>query len=380
VDKPPTPGSDAVAGNYCQYRGQNVMCGPRGLKGERDFLFHNNGDGSFTEVSQKAGVSDPNGYYGFASAFLDVDDDGRLDLLVANDSVPNALYRNRGDGTFEDLSYPSGFALNENGREQASMGLAIADYNHDGRVDLYVTNFSDDYNTLYRNDGDANFTDISFQAGLGEVTIPFLGWGTGFLDYDCDGYADLMAVNGHVYEGVDRQDWGFTWAQRPLLFRNWKGARFEIVPAATGSGLAVVIPGRGAAFGDLDNDGRVDVVINNLDAPPKLLRNVARHTNHWLMLRLVGGPGSPRDAIGSTVYLSAGGMRQRGDVVSGGSYSSSSDLRLHFGLGAATSVEKLEIRWPSGKRETVAVPGVDRILTIVEGKGVEGSAPPGPKP
>ncbi len=371
VDKPPAPGSDAVSGNFCQYRGQNVMCGPRGLKGERDFLFRNNGNGTFTEVSEKAGVSDPNGYYGFASAFVDVDDDGRLDLLVANDSVPNALYRNKGDGTFEDLSYPSGFALNENGREQASMGLAIADYNHDGRVDLYVTNFSDDYNALYRNEGEANFTDITFQAGLGETTIPFLGWGTGFLDYDCDGFADVMVVNGHVYEGVDRQDWGTTWAQRPLLFRNLKGARFEPVPPATGSGLAVVIPARGAAFGDLDNDGRVDVVINNLEAPPTFLRNVAKHTNHWLMLRLVGGPGSPRDAIGATVYLTAGGMRQRGDVISGGSYSSSSDLRLHFGLGAATSVGKLEIRWPSGKKEAVAIPGVDRILTIVEGKGVQ---------
>jgi hypothetical protein len=241
-------------------------------------------------------------------------------------------------------------------------------------VDLYVTNFADDYNTLYRNDGDANFTDVTFQLGLGEATIPFLGWGTGFLDYDCDGFADLMAVNGHVYEGVDKMDWGSTWAQRPLLFRNLKGARFEAVPPATGSGLAAVIPARGAAFGDLDNDGRIDVVINNVEAPPTLLHNVAKHANHWLMLRLVGGPGSPRDAIGATVYLTAGGMRQRGDVISGGSYSSSSDLRLHFGLGAATAVEKLEIRWPSGKKETVAIPGVDRILTILEGKGVQEGA------
>lgn len=374
VDRPPASGSDVVAGQYCQYRGQGVMCGPRGLPGERDFLFHNNGDGTFTEVAEKAGVSDPKGYYGFASAFVDVDDDGRVDLLVANDSVPNALYRNKGDGTFEDLSYPSGFALNENGREQASMGLAIGDYNHDGRVDLYVTNFADDYNTLYRNDGDANFTDISFQAGLGETAIPFLGWGTGFLDYDCDGFLDLMAVNGHVYEGVDKQDWGSTWAQRPLLFRNLKGTRFEPVPPRTGSGLAAVISARGAAFGDLDNDGRIDVVINNIEAPPTLLRNVAKHTNHWLMLRLVGGAGSPRDAVGATVYLTAGGTRQRGDVVSGGSYSSSSDMRLHFGLGAASSVEKLEIRWPSGKKETVAVTGVDRIVTIVEGKGIQPDA------
>ncbi len=379
VDRPPAPGSDVVAGNFCQYRGQPVMCGPRGLKGERDYLFHNNGDGTFTEVAAKAGVSDPNGYYGFAAAFVDVDDDGRVDLLVANDSTPNFLYHNRGDGTFEDLSYPSGFALNENGREQASMGLAFSDYNHDGRLDVYVTNFSDDYNTLYRNDGENNFTDISFQAGVGETSIPFLGWGTGFLDFDCDGYADLMAVNGHVYVDVDKSDWGTTWAQRPELFRNLKGERFAPVPPATGSGLAAVTAARGAAFGDLDNDGRIDVVINNLESPPTLLRNVTHHDHHWLMLRLVGGPGSPRDAIGASVYLTAGGMRQRADVISGGSYSSSSDLRLHFGLGPAKQVERLEIRWPSGKREVVPVEGVDRILTIVEGKGVQGKAAE-PKP
>ncbi len=370
VDHPPAVGDASVAGNFCQFRGQAVMCGPRGLKGERDYLFHNNGDGTFTEVAEKAGVSDPPGYYGFASAFVDVDDDGRVDLLVANDSVPNYLYRNRGDGTFEDISYPSGFALNENGREQASMGLAIADYNHDGHVDLYVTNFSDDYNTFYRGEGDGNFTDLTFQVGLGEATIPFLGWGTGFLDYDNDGFPDLFVANGHVYTGVDKQDWGTTWAQRALLFRNPDGKRFQLVPPATGSGLAVVTSARGVAFGDLDNDGRVDVVVNNIDAAPTVLRNVSSSKHHWLTLRLVGGPGSPRDAVGATVYLTAGGVRQRADLFSGGSYSSSSDFRLHFGLGSSAEVEKLEIHWPSGKKETVAVSGVDRILTVVEGKGL----------
>src|SRR5205085_7326936 len=180
----------------------------------------NNGNGTFTDVSEKAGVSDPNGYYGFAAAFVDLDDDGKPDLVVANDSTPRCVYRNRGDGTFEDISYPSGVALNENGREQASMGLAVGDYDHDGLVDLYVTNFSDDYNTLYKSEGDANFTDVSFPLGIAEPTIPFLGWGTGFLDYDNDGWLDILTANGHVYRGVDRFDWGTTWAQRPLLFHN----------------------------------------------------------------------------------------------------------------------------------------------------------------
>ena len=369
-DHPPVPGSPDVGRNFCEYRGQTTPCGPRGLPGERDFLFHNNGDGTFTEVAEKAGVSDPNGYYGFAAAWVDVDDDGWLDLLVVNDSTPNYLYRNRGDGTFEDVSLASGFALNENGREQASMGIAVGDYDNDGRVDLYVTNFSDDYNTLYHNEGGGNFLDITFQLGLGEPTIPFLGWGTGFIDYDNDGRKDIFVANGHVYRSVDKTDWGTTWAQRPQLFRNLNGARFQEVPPATGSGLAVLASARGAAFGDIFNDGHIDVVMNNLDGPPTVLRNVVRNGNHWLLLKLIGGPKSPRDATGAVVFLTAGGLRQRGDLLGGGSYSSHSDQRLHFGLGTATQVEKLEIRWPGGLRESASVPGVDRILTIVEGKGV----------
>ena len=369
VDHAPEPGASGVSYNFCQYRGQNVMCGPRGLPGEHDHLFHNNGDGSFTDVSEKAGVSDPEGYYGFAAAFVDVDNDGKLDLLVANDSTPNYLYRNRGDGTFENTSYASGFALNENGREQASMGLAIGDYDNDGLVDLYVTNFSDDYNTLYKNDSEGNFTDVSFQAGVAEATIPFLAWSTGFLDYDNDGRKDIFVANGHVYRGVDSLDWGTTWAQRPLLFHNRDGSHFDLVPAATGSGLARVVPGRGAAFADLFNDGHIDVVLNNIDAPPLLLRNAARNKNHWLGIKLIGGARSPRDAIGAKVFVKANGVTQRADVISGGSYCSSSDLRLHFGLGATSRVDEVEIRWPSGTRESIRIPRVDRNVTIVEGNG-----------
>src|ERR1051325_1669894 len=258
AENPPLPGKNGIPASLCQFRGVNVMCGPRGLPGESDHLFHNNGDGTFTDVSAKAGVSDPKKFYGFASVFVDVDDDGWLDLAVANDSVPKFLYRNKHDGTFEDISYISGFALNDSGREQAAMGIGVGDYNRDGKVDLVITNFSDDYNTLYLNDGDATFSDVSFQAGLAERTIPFLGWGSGFLDFDNDGLLDIFFANGHVYPGVDKEDFGTTWAQRPLLFRNLDGKKFQEVPAATGSGLAAVVSARGAAFGDLFNDGHVD--------------------------------------------------------------------------------------------------------------------------
>jgi hypothetical protein len=370
LDHPILAGKGGVPEGACQYRGVNVFCGPMGLLGESDHLFHNNGDGTFTDVSVKAGVADPEGRYGFASVFADVDDDGWLDLIVANDSTPNYLYRNRHDGTFEDVSYLSGFALNEEGRAQASMGIAVGDYNRDGRLDLFITTFSDDYKTLYRNDGDATFTDVSFKSGLGSPTIPFLGWGAGFLDFDNDGLLDLFVANGHVYPVADQRDWGTTWAQRPQLFRGLDGAKFQEVLPASGSGLASVICARGAAFGDLFNDGHVDVVINNLDSTPTLLRNVVNNSNHWLTLKLVGGPKSPRDAIGAKVFLTAGGIRQRGDVFSGGSYASSSDPRLHFGLGTAANVAGLKIHWPSGAVEEIPVPGVDRILTVIEGKGV----------
>jgi hypothetical protein len=370
LDHPILAGKGGVPEGACQYRGVNVFCGPLGLVGESDHLFHNNGDGTFTDVSVKAGVADLEGRYGFASVFADVDDDGWLDLVVANDSTPNYLYRNRHDGTFEDVSYMSGFALNEEGRAQASMGIAVGDYNRNGRLDLFITTFSDDYKTLYRNDGDATFTDVSFKSGLGSPTIPFLGWGAGFLDFDNDGLLDLFVANGHVYPVADQRDWGTTWAQRPQLFRSLDGAKFQEVPPAAGSGLGSVICARGAAFGDLFNDGHVDVVINNLDSTPTLLRNVVKNSNHWLTLKLVGGTKSPRDAIGAKVFLTAGGIRQRADVFSGASYGSSSDPRVHFGLGSASKIDKLEIHWPSGLREEFSLPVVDRILTVVEGKGI----------
>ncbi len=370
ADRPPIAGQGKIPPNFCQFRGIAVMCGPRGLPGERDHLLHNNGDGTFTDVSVKAGVSDPSGYYGLAAVFVDVDDDGWVDLAVANDSTPNYLYRNRHNGTFEDVGYGSGFALSEDGREQASMAIAVGDYNRDGKVDLFTTTFSDDYKTLYRNDGGGNFSDVTYRAGLGDPTVPFLAWGAGFLDFDNDGLLDIFIANGHVYPEVDRQDWGTTWAERPQLFHNLDGARFREVPPATGSGLAEVITARGAAFGDLFNDGHIDVVINNIDSTPSLLRNVVNNSNHWLTLKLVGGPKSPRDAVGAKVFLTASGVRQRADVCSGGSYSSSSDQRVHFGLGPASRVDKIEIYWPSGLKQQIAMPAVDQIVTVEEGKPV----------
>ena len=370
IDHPPVPGSPVVAFSTCEFRGVKVMCGPRGLQGESDHLFHNNGDGTFTDVSQKAGVGDSNRYYGLTAVFADVNNDGKVDLIVANDSTPNYLYLNRGDGTFEDASYASGYALNENGRETASMGIAVGDYLNNGLLDLYNTVFSDDYNPLYRNQGDANFTDVSYQAGIAEATIPFLGWGTGFLDYDNDGWKDLLIANGHVYPGVDLSDWGTTFAERPLLFHNLRSGKFEAVPPVKGTGLAAVLTARGAAFGDLFNDGKIDVVINQLHNVPALLRNVNADKNHWVGLKLIGGPRSPRDAIGASVYLTAGGMRQRADVISGGSYASSNDLRIHFGLGATTKVDKVEVHWPSGSVERPTLPEIDRFYSIEERRGI----------
>ncbi len=374
-DHLPSGGENGVADTFCTFRGVQVNCGPHGLKGEPDHLFHNNGDGTFTDVSEKAGVADTPGYYGLSSLFVDINNDGKVDLLVANDSTPNYLYINKGDGTFEDDSYSSGYALNEAGRETASMGIAAGDFENNGMEDVFNTTFSDDYKVLYRNDGDANMTDVSYQMGIAEITVPFLGWGDAFLDYDNDGWKDLMMTDGHVYPQVDKEPWGTSWAQRPMLFHNVDGKKFEAVPAVEGSGLADVISGRGMAVGDLFNDGKLDVVINVMDGHPVLLRNVSPDHNHWLELKLVGGPKSPRDAVGATVYVTANGMRQRGDVLSGGSYASTNDPRPHFGLGQATKVDDIEVHWPSGSVEHFTVLGVDRIVTVTEGQG--SSNPPG---
>jgi len=365
----PVAAENGVPNTYCTFRGEQVSCGPRGLKGEPDHLFHNNGDGTFTDVSEKAGVADKPGYYGLGTVFADINNDGKPDLLVGNDSTPNYLYLNKGDGTFEDVSYASGFAVNGAGQETASMGIAVGDYENNGMLAIFDTTFSDNYKPLYRNEGDANMTDVSYEIGLGEVTVPFLSWGDAFIDYDNDGWKDLLMADGHVYPQADKYNWGTSWKERPMLFHNIAGKRFEPVPAVEGTGLADVIAGRGMAMGDLFNDGKLDAVINVMDGHPVLLRNVSDDHNHWVELKLVGGQKSPRDAVGATVYLTANGMKQRQDVLSGGSYLSTNDPRPHFGLGQATSIDDIEVHWPSGKVEHFAAPGVDRIVTITEGGG-----------
>jgi hypothetical protein len=369
---PPVVGAKSVVSNFCRYREVDVFCGPRGLKGEQDHLFHNNGDGTFTDVSMKAGVADKPGYYGLVSLFVDLDGDSKPELLVANDSTPNYLYRNKGDGTFEDLSFESGYAVNRDGRETASMGIAVGDYQNNGRLAIFNTTFSDDYKILYRNNGNLDFTDVSYEVGVAAQTVPFLSWGDGFVDFDNDGWKDIFIANGHVYPQVDKQDWGTSFAERPLLFRNTHGKKFNLVPAVKGSGLADVISARGAAFGDLLNDGKIDVVLNNVDGPPTFLQNVTSDRHHWVSFKLVGGVKSPRDAVGAILYLSAGGIRQRGDVLSGGSFASSSDQRVHFGLGEASMIESLEVHWPSGNVTKLSIPGLNRIYTIEEGKGITG--------
>ncbi len=361
------------AAPFCTFLGLRVACGPRGLKGAPDFLFRNNGDGRFTNVTQRAGVVDGKGYYGFSVAWVDLDDDGWLDIVVANDSVPNYVYHNRKDGTFEELGMLAGLATNANGREQAYMGMAVGDYDHDGRADFFFTTFSDDSYTLARNNGNLDFTEVTEAAGLGSVTLPFLGWGAEFLDYDNDGWLDILAANGHTYPQIDRVGTSTSYRQRTLLFRNLQNGRFVDVSGSLGAGLTRPKSSRGAAVGDLFNNGSLDIVLNNLDDSPALLGNRGGgRAGHWIALKLAGDPAlkTPRDATGTVVFCTAAGFRQRGEVASGRGYLSQSDRRVHFGLGSATQVERLEIRWPNGSRETVTLPGVDRFFEIVQGRGV----------
>jgi len=358
---------------FCTFLGLRVACGPMGLKGAPDFLFRNNGDGSFADVTRRAGVADTQGYYGFSAAWVDVDDDGWLDIVVANDSRPNYLYHNRRDGTFEEKGLLAGLGTNAQGREQAYMGMAAGDYDHDGRNDFFFTTFSDDSYTLHRNNGTLDFTEVTEAAGLAAVTLPFLGWGAEFLDYDNDGWLDLLAANGHVYPQIDRLRTSTSYQQRTLLFRNLRDGRFADVTGSLGAGFTRPKSSRGAAVGDLWNEGELDIVLNNLDSIPTLLRNRGgSRAGHWISLKLIGDPAlkTPRDAIGTVVFCHAGGFRQRGEVASGRGYISQSDLRVHFGLGRAQRVEKLEILWPNGTRETITPPAVDRFFTVAQGKGL----------
>ena len=350
-------------GRTCQFKGIPVQCGPRGLKGAGDTLYHNDGDGTFTDVSRKAGVSDPDGYYGLGVIASDFDGDGRVDIYVANDSTPNFLYHNNGDGTFKDIGFSSGTAVNENGSEQGSMGVTLGDYDHDGRLDLFITNFDDDYNTLYHDDGKGSFTDVSYAANVAAVSLPYVGWGTKFFDYDNDGWVDLLVVNGHVYPQLP------TYRQRNFVHHNNRDGTFEEVGAQLVAAFAEKRTGRGEAFGDIDNDGDVDVVINNLDGSPQVLRNDGGNANNSILIKTIGVK-SNRNGIGARVKVVAGDLTQIDEVHSGDSYLSQSDLRLPFGLEKRTKIDLIEVHWPSGTVDKINGVGTNKILTIKEGQGL----------
>jgi hypothetical protein len=363
----------------CEYRGVQVhACGPLGYKGAPDALYHNNGDGTFTDVTVKAKVVDRALYFGFSVVFEDLDGDDRPDIFVANDSNPNYFYRNRGDGTFEENAVAAGLAYNSDGKEMSSMGVAVGDYDNDGRTDLFVTTFANDNYVLFHNDGKGLFSDVSFQSGVGESTVSFLGWGAFFLDYDNDGFKDLFAANGHVYPEVDGKLNREVYREPLLLFHNSKNGKFQESDEAAGLRRLPAHSARGAAYCDYDNDGDLDIAVSNIDERPQLLRNEGGNRKHWLEMRLVGTT-SNRDAIGARVKVRAGEIVQWGRVRTGGSYISGNDLRLHFGLEGHDSVDSVEIRWPSGATEKLGKVPANRILTIQEGKGVVRSLNP-PKP
>jgi len=349
-------------GKSCQYKSIAVQCGPRGLKGAGDSLYRNNGNGTFTEVSKAAGVSDPDGYYGLGVITSDFDEDGLIDIFVANDSTPNFHYRNKGDGTFEEIGFVAGTGVNENGSEQGSMGVTVGDYDHDGKLDLFVTNFADEYNTLYHNNGKNSFTDLSYAAKVAAVSLPYVGWGTKFFDYNNDGWVDLFVANGHVYPQLPG------YRQRRLLHRNNRDGTFSEVSADFGAVLTEDRVSRGVAFGDIDNDGDIDLIIADLDGPPQLLRNDGGNTDNSILIKTVGVK-SNRSGIGARVTVVSGDLTQVDEVRSGDSYISQSDLRLHFGLQKRTKVDSIEVHWPSGVVDKVSSVGVNRIVTIKEGQG-----------
>jgi hypothetical protein len=351
-------------GKTCEHRGIAVQCGPRGLPGMSDFLFRNEGDGTFREVGAAAGVSDPREYFGLGIGWFDQNQDGWPDLYVANDSSPSFLYLNQRDGTFKEVGFPMGVAVSEDGAEQGGMGLAVGDYDNSGRFSLFKTNFAEEYNSLYRNDG-SHFTDVSFRSKTAPPSLPLVGWGTAFFDYDNDGFLDIIAANGHVYPQMDQARLGASagYRQRRLLYHNRGDGTFDEVAAQFGPVLTQERVGRGLALGDLDNDGLLDVIINDLDGSPQVLRNEFPDAGHWLLVRLVG-EGRNRNAIGAVVTATAGGLRMRRLVQSGTSYLSQDDMRLHFGLGAAAQVDGLEVLWPDQSVTKLANVKADRILEV----------------
>jgi len=353
----------------CKYRGVDVQCGPRGLPGDGDALFHNNGDGTFTSVSKSAGVDDPGGYYGLGVTWVDFNNTGRQDIFVNNDATPNYLYKNEGNGKFTEFGLESGTAVSQDGAEQACMGLAIGDYLHNGYPSIFITNFADEYDTLYRNNGDWNFDDVSYKSGEALPSVPYVKWGNAFIDIDNDGWLDLFAVTGHVYPQAASLPATAGYPEPKLLQLNQKDGTFCDASAQAGPTLTERRVSRGVAVGDLFNDGQMDIVVEDLDGKPMILRNPGIPSNHWVSFELTGTK-SNRLAIGARLKVVAGGMTQTEQIHSGGSYLSQHDLRVHFGLGTSTRIESVEIHWPSGAVDVLKDLVADQFYSVLEGKGI----------
>jgi hypothetical protein len=371
VNKLPQFGSDEKT---CKFRGVPVQCGPWGLPGESDFLFRNRGDGTFEDVSKKAGVEDSNHYFGMQGVWADYDNDGWPDLYVANDAGPNYLYHNKHDGTFEEVGLLSGAALSRDGQEQGSMGVDFGDIDHDGKLDIIVTEFTEQADLLFWNQGAQGFTDIGWSAHIAEPSYPLVGWGTKFFDMDNDGWLDIFIANGHVYPQMDLVKGGVPYRQPVLLFRNLHNRTFEDVTKLSNLDKLPLESRRGAAFGDVNNDGKVDILILNVGRPPTLLINRTPDTGHAAIFKLVGTK-SNKAAIGARVTATTGGVAQISEVYAGSSYLSQNDLRLHFGFGQKNVIETVEVSWPSGKKDVIKDLPTDFIYTLVEGEGVKAKTP-----
>lgn len=358
----------------CRFRGVPVQCGPWGLPGESDYLFHNRGDGTFEEVSKKAGVDDPNHYYGMQGIWFDYDDDGWPDLYLTNDAGPNYLYHNKHNGTFEEVGLLSGAALSSDGQEEGSMGVDFGDFDHDGKLDLIVTTFTDQPTLIFRNQGTQGFLDVGWSSRIAKPSYPLVGWGTAFFDWDNDGWPDVLISNGHVYPQMDLVKGGVPYRQPFLLFRNNHDRTFEDVTAV--SGLAELPPSsrRGIAFGDINNDGKIDALVLNVGEPPTLLLNRTPTADHAVLFKLIGVK-SNKSAVGARVTVKAGDLVQLNEVRAGGSYLSQNDPRLHFGLAQNQKIDSVEISWPSGQKEVLNNLAADAIYTIEEGKGIKQTTP-----
>jgi enediyne biosynthesis protein E4 len=363
--KTASPGDPAA----CQWKGIPVMCGPRGLTGDTNVLYHNNGDGTFTDVSQKSGILKPGARYSITAVATDFDNDGWPDIYVAVDSEPSILFRNNHDGTFTDIAVMAGCAYSENGHEQAGMGVAVGDYDCDGWFDIFKTNFADDTCNLYRNNRDGTFSDVTFASGIG-INNQYVAWGCGFVDYDNDGWPDILQVNGHVYPEIGGHEIGQAFKNPRLVYKNLGNGQFKDVSATMGTGITERFSSRGAAFGDYDNDGDIDALILNMNDAPSLLRNDGGNRQNWIKIKLIGAKCN-RTAIGARVRVVTGSHVQMDEVRSGSSVMSQSDLRLHFGLGKVQTIDLIEVKWPTTQKlERFTQVKANQILTIREGSGI----------